>query len=52
MPPAKKKKNQESEEDLFSPEVQKALAEKATKQFEAELAAAHEQEERRRKIPK
>jgi hypothetical protein len=52
MPPAKKK-DQKSQDDhsdnvFFSPEDNK----KAIKRFEAELAAAHEQEARRRKIPK
>jgi hypothetical protein len=47
------KKDQESNDqqgkyDLFSPEDDK----KAVEKFEAELAAAHEHEERRRKIPK
>lgn len=52
MPPAKKKdqksNDQESKYDPFSPEDGK----KAIEKFEAELAAAHEHEERRRKIPK
>jgi hypothetical protein len=52
MPPAKKKdqksQDDQSNDDLFSPEAGK----KAIEKFEAELAAAHEQEARRRKIPK
>jgi len=52
MPPAKKKdqksSDDQSNDDLFSPEE----GQKALEKFEAELAAAHEQEARRRKIPK
>lgn len=52
MPPVKKKdqesNDQQSKDGLFSPEDDK----KAIEKFEAELAAAHEHEERRRKIPK
>jgi|SRR5450759_748660 predicted DNA binding CopG/RHH family protein len=52
MPPAKKKDQKssdgQSKDDLFSPEE----GQKALEKFEAELAAAHEQEARRRKIPK
>jgi hypothetical protein len=52
MPPAEKK-DQESKDDqdrdaFLSPEEER----KAMEQFEAEMAAAHAQEERRRKIPK
>jgi predicted DNA binding CopG/RHH family protein len=52
MSPAKKQdqksKHDQSNDDFVSP----VEDEKAIKRFEAELAAAHEQEERRRKIPK
>jgi len=52
MPPAKKKdqesRDDQGKDDFFSPESNRRAIEK----FEAELAAAHAQEERRRKIPK
>jgi hypothetical protein len=52
MPPAKKNtkksRNDTGKGGSFSPESGK----QAVEQFEAELAAAHEQEGRRRKIPK
>jgi hypothetical protein len=52
MSPAQKKdqrsKDGPSKDGFFTPESDKKVLEK----FEAELAAAHEQEERRRKIPK
>lgn len=41
-----------ADNDIFSPEAEKKAGEKAIKQFEAELAVAHEREARRRKIPK
>jgi hypothetical protein len=54
MPAAKKTQKEDSiaENDLLSPDAMEAASERASKQFEAELAAAHAQEERRRKIPK
>lgn len=54
MPPAKKtqKEDPRANDAIFSPEATAAAGERAIKQFEVELAAAHEQEERRRKIPK
>ncbi len=54
MPPAKKgqqssdAKHKKNGDDLFTPEED----EQAIKRFEAELITAHEQESRRRKIPK
>ena len=58
MPPTKKDrqaagvKDRKAAYDPFSPEEQEKAGEKAMKQYEAELAAAHEQEARRRRIPK
>ena len=58
MPPTKKDrqaagvKDRKAAYDLFSPEEQEKAGEKAIKQFEAELAVAHEREAHRRKIPK
>jgi hypothetical protein len=49
MPSAKKG---ESKRDPAFDALMNEGAEKASKRFEAELAAAHEQEARRRKIPK
>ncbi len=51
MPPVKKKaQTSQSKADFIA--FMKEGEEKAVEQFEAELAATHEQEERRRKIPK
>jgi hypothetical protein len=51
MPPAKKKSQTSQSKDDFEAFMEET-SEMASKKFEAELAAAHEQEERRRKIPK
>jgi predicted DNA binding CopG/RHH family protein len=54
MPTAKKAQKDDSptKNDLLWPEGREAAGERAFEQFQAELAAAHEQNERRRKIPK
>jgi hypothetical protein len=51
MPPAKKKAQASQRDAAFDAFMEKTGKE-ASARFEAELAAAHEQEERRRKIPK
>ncbi len=51
MAPAKKKA-QTSQRNAAFDALMKEDGKKASEKFEAELAAAHEQEERRRKIPK
>jgi hypothetical protein len=54
MTPTKKKtqESQESRRDPAFDAFMEEAGEKLSRRFEAELAAAHEQEERRRKIPK
>jgi hypothetical protein len=51
MPPAKKKTQANQSDDDLDAFFEAGMKEGAEK-FEAELAAAHKQEERRRKIPK
>ena len=51
MPPARKKAQASQGKADFEAFMESA-GKKSVEQFEAELAAAHEQEERRRKIPK
>jgi hypothetical protein len=51
MPPVKKKARTSQDKANFDAFMERT-GKKSVEQFEAELAAAHEQEERRRKIPK
>ncbi len=51
MPSAKEKAQASQRKAAFDAFMEKT-GKKASEQFEAELAAAHEQEEQRRKIPK
>ncbi len=51
MPPIKKKAQTSQDKADFDASIERA-GKKSEERFEAELAAAHEQEEQRRKIPK